>query len=154
MNRPAIWTAAVCVVLLASVLSPLDAPRPAGASASAEPDAVLGDARDLAPAGAGSPRSDRTQTPDGNDQGGEEQSSNGQADAGRALSAPVLGEGFALRGEWLAPGLAGLDWDDAADVSGYELLVSDGGEWLRRRCDDHAGGFRHLGSGPSGGVGR
>ncbi|MDE0136554.1 MAG: hypothetical protein OXM54_17165 [Acidimicrobiaceae bacterium] len=153
MNRSTVWVAAVCAALLASVLSPLDAPRPAGASASVEPDAVPDDIRGSATTGAGVQRPERRQTPDGADPDGEEQSSNGHSDAGTTLAAPVLGEGFALRGEWLAPGLVGLDWDDVDRATGYELLARGIDGWVLLGSDDPVDGIVAVFDGPVARVG-
>ncbi|MDE0498532.1 MAG: leucine-rich repeat domain-containing protein [Acidimicrobiaceae bacterium] len=132
MGRSRVWFGVLCAMALsASALSPLGASPPAGASAVAASDVAIGDARRQVPNDDGPKPLERSRFQHDAGQGdGAEQADGVQRNDAAELAAPSLGVGFVLAGVWLAPGVVGLDWDDVAGVSGYEMLVSDGGGWV------------------------
>ncbi|WP_419943806.1 S8 family serine peptidase [Candidatus Poriferisodalis sp.] len=113
---------------------------------------VFGDARGMMPEGGTVPVG-RAQTFDGADQHDGAQANGAQGGAAVGLMAPSLGEGFVLAGSWLAPGLVGLNWDDVADVSSYELLVYDGDEWTLLAGSTPVGGLVAMFEGSAARVG-
>ncbi|WP_419946784.1 S8 family serine peptidase [Candidatus Poriferisodalis sp.] len=67
--------------------------------------------------------------------------------------APRPGEGFSFRGQWLAPGVVGLDWDDVAGASGYELLVLGTDGWILLATDEPVDGVVAVREGSAARVG-
>ena len=55
-------------------------------------------------------------------------------------TAPVLGEGFVLGGQWLAAGVVSLDWGDVESASGYELMFRSADGWVLLSEDGPSGG--------------
>ena len=55
-------------------------------------------------------------------------------------TAPVLGEGFVLGGQWLAAGVVSLDWGDVESASGYELMLRRADGWVLLSEDGPSGG--------------
>ena len=118
MRIAAAWARAVgATTLLASVMSPLGTPEQVGASV---PDASASAVDSTEPPAAGAPLlGQRWAQNEAEEDGGPANGGDGTG-----VAEPMLRDDFALAGTLLTVGLVGLDWDDVAGASGYELLFS------------------------------